>query len=158
MVLVGDNKSGGNSMGIAAFLFFLLVTIYFIWSSKVVYGGKTLAGIGKAFIGIFIAIIAIGFVLKGLAAIIPDFTRDAAGDLMEALGVSLVFIWGVRFILVALCHIFGAIMDFYKKYNAKTYRRFSPAINKLAPGLFIFSKVILSLGAIVIFYGIWLAN
>lgn len=158
MVLVGDNKSGGNSMGIAAFLFFLLVTIYFIWSSKVSYGGKTLAGIGKAFIGIFTAIIAIGFVLKGLAAIIPGFTRDAAGDLMEALGVSLVFIWGMRFILVALCHIFGAIMDFHKKYNAKTYRRLSPAINKLAPGLFIFSKVILSLGAIVIYYGIWLAN
>ncbi|MEB5972964.1 hypothetical protein ACWXVW_11220 [Pantoea dispersa] len=145
-------------MGIAAFLFFLLVTIYFIWSSKVSHGGKTLAGIGKAFIGIFTAIIAIGFVLKGLAAIIPGFTRDAAGDLMEALGVSLVFIWGMRFILVVLCHIFGAIMDFHKKYNTENYRKFSPAINKLAPGLFIFSKVILSLGAIVIYYGVWLAN
>ncbi len=77
---------------------------------------------------------------------------------MEALGVSLVFIWGMRFMLVALCNVFGAIMDFHKKYNAENYRRFSPAINKLTPGLFIFSKVILSLGAIVIYYGIWLAN
>lgn len=145
-------------MEIVAFLFFLLVTVYFIWSSKISYGKKTLAGIGKAFIGVFISIIAIGFVLKGLAAIIPGFTRDAAGDLMEELGASLLFIWGMRFILVALCNIFGNIMDFHKKYNADNYRKFSPTTNKLAPGLFIFSKVILSLGSIVIYYGIWLAN
>jgi hypothetical protein len=97
-------------------------------------------------------------VLKGLAAIIPGFTRDAAGDLMEELGASLLFIWGMRFILVALCNIFGNIMDFHKKYNADNYREFSPTTSKLAPGLFIFSKVILSLGSIVIYYGIWLAN
>lgn len=121
-------------------------------------GKKTLAGIGKAFVGVFITIIAIGFVLKGLAAIIPGFTRDAAGDLMEASGASLFFIWGMRFILVGLCNIFGTIMDFHKKYNADNYRKFSPAINKLAPGLFVFSKVILSLGSIVIYYGIWLSN
>lgn len=145
-------------MEILAFLFFLLVTVFFIWSSKISYGKRTLAGIGKAFIGVFIAIIAIGFVLKGLAAIIPSFTRDAAGDLMEALGASLFFIWGMRFILVGLCNIFGTIMDFHKKYNSENYRKFSPAINKLAPGLFIFSKVILSLGSVVIYYGIWLAN
>ena len=69
-------------MEIVAFLFFWLVTVYFIWSSKISYGKKTLAGIGKAFIGVSISIIALGFVLKGLAAIIPGFTRDAAGDLM----------------------------------------------------------------------------
>ncbi|MGC0811788.1 hypothetical protein WKH24_23205 [Pantoea agglomerans] len=145
-------------MKILAFLFFLFVTVYFIWSSKISYGKKTLAGIGKAFVGVFITIIAIGFVLKGLAAIIPGFTRDAAGDLMEASGASLFFIWGMRFILVGLCNIFGTIMDFHKKYNADNYRKFSPAINKLAPGLFVFSKVILSLGSIVIYYGIWLSN
>lgn len=151
-------KRDDNSVEIIAFLLFLLVTEFFIWSSKISYGRKTLAGLGKAFVGVFIAIIAIGFVLKGLAAIMPGFTRDAAGDLMEALGASLFFIWGMRFILVGLCNIFGNIMDFHKKYNADNYRRFSPAINKLAPGLFVFLKVILSLGSIVIYYGIWLAN
>lgn len=145
-------------MEIVAFLFFLLVTVYFIWSSKISYGRKTLADIGKGFIGIFIAITAIGFVLKGLVAIIPGFTRNAAGDLMEALGASLFFIWGMRFILVGLCNMFGIFMDFHRKYNAANYRKFSPITNKLAPGLFIFSKVILSLGAIVIYYGIWLVN
>lgn len=151
-------KRDDNSVEIIAFLLFLLVTEFFIWSSKISYGRKTLAGLGKAFVGVFIAIIAIGFVLKGLAAIMPGFTRDAAGDLMEALGASLFFIWGMRFILVGLCNMFGNIMDFHKKYNADNYRRFSPAINKLAPRLFVFSKVILSLGSIVIYYGIWLAN
>ena len=151
-------KRDDNSVEIIAFLLFLLVTEFFIWSSKISYGRKTLAGISKAFVGVFIAIIAIGFVLKGLAAIMPGFTRDAAGDLMEALGASLFFIWGMRFILVGLCNMFGNIMDFHKKYNADNYRRFSPAINKLAPGLFVFLKVILSLGSIVIYYGIWLAN
>lgn len=151
-------KRDDNSVEIIAFLLFLLVTEFFIWSSKISYGRKTLAGLGKAFVGVFIAIIAIGFVLKGLAAIMPGFTRDAAGDLMEALGASLFFIWGMRFILVGLCNMFGNIMDFHKKYNADNYRRFSPAINKLAPGLFVFSKIILSLGSIVIYYGIWLAN
>nr|WP_318269129.1 hypothetical protein [Pantoea agglomerans] len=145
-------------MEIFAFLFFLLLAEYFIWSSKISYGKRTLAFIGKAFIGVFIAIIAIGFVLKGLAAIVPGFTRNAAGDLMEALGASLFFIWGMRFILVGLCNMFGTFMDFHRKYNAANYRKFSPITNKLAPGLFIFSKVILSLGSIVIYYGIWLAN
>ncbi|AMG58385.2 hypothetical protein [Pantoea vagans] len=145
-------------MEIVAFLFFWLVIVYFVWSNETSYRKEMLAGIGKAFIGIFIAIIAIGFVLKGLAVIIPDFTLDAAGDLMEKLGASLYFIWGMRFILVALCNLFGTIMNFHKKYNTGNYRIFSPTINKLAPGPFVFSKVILSLGSIVIYYGIWLAG
>nr|WP_314983654.1 hypothetical protein [uncultured Pantoea sp.] len=145
-------------MEIVAFLFFLSVAVYFIWSSQISYGKKTLAGIGKAFIGIFIAFVVIGFVLKGLSAIIPGFTRNDARHLMQGLGASLVFIWGMRFILVALCNIFGNIMDFHKKYNKDNYNRFSPVTNKLAPGLFIFSKVVLSLGSIVICYGIWLAH
>lgn len=145
-------------MEIVAFLFFWLVTVYFIWSSKISYGKRTLVRIGKAFIGVFIAIIALGFVLKALVAIIPGFTRDAAGDLMEELGVSLLFVWGMRYILVALCNMFGTIMDFHKKYNADNYRKFSPITSKLAPWLFIFLKIILTFGSIVIYYGIWLAN
>jgi len=52
-------------MEIVTLLFFLLVTVYFIWSSKFSYG-KKLVVIDKAFIRTFIAI---GFVLKGLTAI-----------------------------------------------------------------------------------------
>lgn len=145
-------------MKMLTFLFFLFVTVYFIWTSKISYGKKTLAGTGKSFVGVFIVIILIGFLLKGMTELIPGFTRDAARDLMGKLGVSLIFIWGMRFMIVAMCNIFSAIMSFHKKYNADNYRRFSPITNKLTPGLFAFSKIVLSLGSVVIYYGIWLTN
>ncbi|WP_200137656.1 MULTISPECIES: hypothetical protein [unclassified Pseudomonas] len=149
---------GNDNVEIVAFLFFYLVTLYFIWTTRIAYGKKTLAGIGKGLVGVFIAIIALGFMLKGLAAVIPGFTKGAARHLMGVLGISLVFIWGMRFMLVAMSNMFAAIMGFHKTYNADNYRRFSPVLSKMAPGLFVFMKVILSLGCIVIYYGIWLAK
>ena len=145
-------------MNTIVFLLFLAATVYYVWSGKFFNGKKSLAGTGKSFIGVFIGIVIIGFILKALVAIIPGFTRNAAGDLMEALGASLVVVWGMRFLIVAISNIFSGIMEFHKKYNAANYSRFSPALGKLAPVMLFLIKCIVSLGSVVIFYGIWLAH
>ncbi|WP_325177133.1 hypothetical protein [Pantoea sp. 1B4] len=97
-------------MEIIAFLLFLLVTEFFIWSSKISYGRKTLAGLGKAFVGVFIAIIAIGFVLKGLAAIMPGFTRDAAGGFNGGVRCVIIFYMGYE---VYTCWVVQYIWQYY---------------------------------------------
>ena len=145
-------------MGIIALLSFLFVTLYCVWRDKISYGENSLANAGKGLIGVFIGIVVLGGFLKFLVAIIPGFTNDAAGDLMEEIGASFIVVWGARFIIVAISDIFRRIMDFHKKYNFKNYKKFSPITNILAPSLLIFAKCIVSLGAVLMLYGIWFTH
>lgn len=145
-------------MKLMALLFFLVITLYFVWHGKIPYGKKSLANVGKGFIGVFVGIFALGFFLKFLVAIIPGFTNDAAGDLMEEIGASFIVVWGMRFLIVALSTIFGGIMDFHREHNFENYKKFSPFTSKLAPGLLIFAKSVVSLGAVLMLYGIWFTH
>ncbi|MDF7647069.1 hypothetical protein F3J38_13725 [Pantoea sp. Acro-805] len=141
-----------------AFFFFWVVTVYYVWNGKDFYNKKEWAGFVKKFIAVLVGIVLLAFVLKGVVLIIPGFSNDLAGDLMEEIGVSFIFILGMKYMIVMICTLFSGIMDFHKKYNADNYTRFSPAVSKLVPGMLIFAKCVVSLGSIVIYYGIWLAN
>lgn len=145
-------------MKIIALLFFLFVTLYFVWRGSISSGKKSLASTFKGLIGVFAGIIVLGFFLKFLVAVIPNFTNDAAGDLMEEIGASFIVIWGMRFLIVAMLTIFGQIMDFHRKYNAENYKKFSPVTSRLAPGLLIFAKCLVSFGAVLMLYGIWFTH
>lgn len=145
-------------MEIVAFLFFLVLGIYFVWKSKGSGSKSELTSIGKMLIGVFVGIIIIGFVFKALLAIIPGFTNHAARNLMNELGASFLAIWAMKFMIVAISTIFSRIMTFHKKYNADNYDKFSPFTNKLAPGLLILAKCLASLGGGMMLYGIWMAH
>jgi len=145
-------------MKMIALLFFLAVTLYFVWRANLSSGEIKLVSVGKGLIGVFLGIIVLGFFLKLLVAIIPGFTNDAAGDLMEEIGASFIVVWGMRFLIVAISAIFGRIMDFHRQYNFENYKKFSPVTSKLAPGLLIFAKCSVSLGAVLMLYGIWFTN
>jgi len=145
-------------MNFLAFLFFLVVAFYFIWNSKGSGDKSEMAGIGKMLIGVFVSIIIMGFVFKGLLAMFPGLTHHTARNLMNELGASFLAVWGMKFLIVAISTIFSRIMSFHKKYNADNYKKFSPFTNKLAPGLLVLAKCIVSLASILIFYGIWFTH
>ncbi|WP_312546327.1 hypothetical protein [Pantoea eucalypti] len=141
-----------------AFLFFWIVTVYYVWNGKDFYNKKEWAGFGKKFVGVLVGIVVLAFALKGLVLAIPGFSNDFAGDLMEEIGISFIFILGIKFMIIMICTLFIGVVGFQKKYNADNYARISPTASKLVPGMLIFAKCVVSLGSIVIYYGIWLAN
>ncbi|WP_338560836.1 hypothetical protein [Erwinia sp. E_sp_B04_7] len=145
-------------MNVIAFLFFLAVAVYYVWNGKDFYKKKDWVGLGKKFIAVLIGVVILAFVLKGLVEIIPGFSNNTAGDLMEKIGMSFIMVLGMKFLIVMLCAIFSRIMDFHRIYNAKNYQKFSPLTIKVAPALLIVAKCIVSLGSVVIYYGIWLAH
>ncbi|THD35003.1 hypothetical protein ERD80_15260 [Pantoea sp. R102] len=145
-------------MKILAFFFFRIVTVYYVWNGKDFYNNKEWAGFGKMFISVLAGIVVLAFVLKGLVLIVPGFSNGLAGDLMEEIGVSFIFVLGMKFMIIMICALFSGIVAFQEKYNADNYARVSPATSKLVPGMLIFAKCVVSLGSIVIYYGIWLAN
>ncbi|WP_417878439.1 hypothetical protein [Vibrio sp.] len=145
-------------MKFIAFLFFWTVTVCYVWNGKDFYNKKEWSSFSKKFIGVLIGIVVLAFFLKGLVLVIPGFSNDLAGDLMEKIGASSIFILGMKFIIIMICSLFSGIVDFHKKYNADNYARFSPTASKLVPGMLIFAKCVVSLGSILIYYGIWLSN
>ncbi|PZL93294.1 hypothetical protein CKF43_13600 [Pantoea graminicola] len=145
-------------MKFIAFLFFWVVTVYYVWNGKDFYNKQEWAGFGKKFIGVLAGIVVLAFFLKGLVFVVPGFSNNLAGDLMEEIGISFIFILAIKFMIIMICTLFSGIVGFHKKYNADNYARFSPVADKLVPGMLIFAKCIVSLGSIVIYYGIWLAN
>ncbi|MBV4369230.1 hypothetical protein [Erwinia phyllosphaerae] len=145
-------------MKMIAFLFFLAVTLYCVWRGNVSYGKKSLTGAGKGLIGVFVAIIALGFFLKLLVAIIPGFTKGTARNLMEETSASFIVVWGMRFLITAISTIFSGIMGFHKEHNFENYKKFSPVTNRLAPGLLLFAKCVVSFGAVLMLYGVWFTS
>lgn len=106
-------------MKLIAFLFFWLFSVYYIWNGKDFYNKSEWVGFGKKFVGVLIGIVVFAFILKGLVAVVPGFTNDAAGDLMEEVGMSFIFIFGTKFVILMLCAIFSKIMGFHRNYNAE---------------------------------------
>lgn len=145
-------------MEIIAFLFFLIITLYYVWNGKDFYNKSEWTAFGKKFIAVLVGVVIMAFVLKGLVAIIPGFTNNSAGNLMEEIGMSFIFILGMKFVIIMLCAIFSNVIGFHRNYNTDNYKKFSPLTNKLAPGLLIFAKCIVSLGSVVIYYGIWFTH
>lgn len=146
------------NMKILACFFFWIITVYYVWNGKDFYNNKEWAGFGKKFISVLAGIVVLAFVLKGLVLIVPGFSNGLAGDLMEEIGLSFIFILGMKFMIIMICTLFSGIVGFHEKYNADNYARFSPVASKLVPGMLIFAKCVVSLGSVVIYYGIWLAN
>lgn len=145
-------------MKFLAFLFFWIATVCYVWDGKDFYNKKEWAEFGRKFIGVLIGIIVFAFVLKGLVFVIPGFSNALAGDLMEKVGISFIFIIGMKYMIVMICTLFRGIVGFHKKFNADNYTRFSAAASKLVPGMLFFAKCVVSLGSMVIYYGVWLAN
>ncbi|ADP10134.1 putative membrane protein [Erwinia sp. Ejp617] len=59
--------------------------------------------------------------------------------------------------MVMLCAIFNNIMSFHQKYNEDNYDELSSISQRVSLGLLLLAKFAVSLGSVLMFYGIWLA-
>ncbi|CCG88421.1 hypothetical protein [Erwinia piriflorinigrans] len=139
------------------FLFFLTVSLLYIWNRKDHFSKKSWLLFGLSFIGVIIGTIIFGFALKNIMLVWPVITVSTAKFLTMAVGASFTAVLAMKFLVVMLCTMFLGFMRFHKKYNSENYQAFSSLSNVFSPSLLILVKCVVSCGSVLIFYGIWLA-
>lgn len=139
------------------FIFFLMVTVSYVWSGKNTYKKKEWWGFVVKFIVVFIVMILSTFFLKYLHSI-WDFAPVAIIKIsILKFFTSCLFVLGAKSGVVGLCTIFSNLLMFHKKYNPRYYPAVSSISENTSTGLVVFTKCIVSLSSLLAFYGIWLA-
>ncbi|MCU8585964.1 hypothetical protein [Erwinia pyrifoliae] len=147
----------GVKMGVVAFLLFLVGTLYYVWNGNDDFNKGKWFQFFLKFIAAFIGIFILGFIFKGVTALIPAFSNKIAGGLLMKVFMSIFSVLGMKFVVVMAYTMFSRIMVFHRKYNVENYDKLSSFAYRLAPGLLLLAKILVSLGGILVFYGIWLA-
>jgi len=138
------------------FIFFLGLALFLIWNGKDRFSKKQWVRmalmLGLILLGTFI----IGFFFKWLSLSLSLFSIAAARHYTAIASLSLLCLWGLKLLVVLLCTIFARIMGFHEVHNAENYQKISSISNKFGPVLLIAAKCLVSFGAFLMFYGIWL--
>lgn len=144
------------------FVFFalsLFFTLRFIWNGHDHYDPKDW---GKLILKLIMAIalmIIFGLALKFMIASGLKMSIKTAKELTGLVGVSLLFIVGMKIVQVGLCSLFKGLVGFHTKYNTvKNREMISQVSSHTGPILLILSKILISLGSVLIFYGIWFGS
>ncbi|MCT2387707.1 hypothetical protein [Erwinia pyrifoliae] len=112
---------------------------------------------GLIFLAVILGAFVLAFILKGMVALFPSIPKEAAGVFMMKFCGALTCILGLKFLVVMLCAIFNNIMSFHHKYNEDNYDKLSSISQRVSPGLLLLAKFAVSLGGVLMFYGVWLA-
>ncbi|MFB5173757.1 hypothetical protein AAIO65_14440 [Erwinia amylovora] len=144
-------------MGLVAFLFFLVSALYYVWSGSNDFDKRKWFKFFLGFIASLIGVFVLGFIFKGVTALLPAFSDKIAGGLLMKIFMSVFSVLGMKFVVVMACTIFSKIMAFHRKYNTENYLKLSSFAYRLSPGLLLLAKILVSLGGVLAFYGIWLA-
>lgn len=109
----------------------------------------------KFFLAI-LAMIVFGFLLKALVSAGFGMSVRTGRVLTAQVGLSLIFIVGAKLMVVGLCTLFSGLMGFHKKFNTEENYQKLASISALSGApLLIAAKIMVSLGVIIIYYGIW---
>ena len=138
------------------FLFFLILTLAVIWNEKSAFDKKQWITTGLMLVLVLLSTVVIGFFLKWLALSFLLFPVAVAKKYSIIISMSLLCVWGMKFTAVLLCTILSGVMVGHKQYNAPNYEKISRVTPTVAPPLFIFAKLLLSLGCVLMFSGLWL--
>ncbi|MBL5840132.1 hypothetical protein [Enterobacter asburiae] len=137
-------------------MFFILITLAYIWNGKDLFNKKQWFLAGLMFVLVLVATVVIGFTLKWLAQSMSLFSVATAKQYSIIFSMSFLCVWGLKVTVVLLCTIFSGIIGRHKKYNAENYEAISPITRVIAPGLLIVAKSVVSLGSVLMFSGLWL--
>jgi len=140
------------------FLFFVLISIGYIWNGKNVFLRKDWVKFGLHFIGVAIAITIVGFIIKGSLAVFPGFSRSTARFILVGFSLSSVMVLVLKYLVVMMCAIFARIMKFHQVNNQKNYNDLSDFTSGISLPMLNFVKLLLSAVGVIIFYGIWLTQ
>jgi predicted transglutaminase-like protease len=137
-------------------VFFTLITLAYIWNGDDLFNKKQWFLAGVMFVLVLVATVVIGFTLKWLAQSMSLFSVATAKHYSIIFSMSFLCVWGLKVTVVLLCTIFSGIIGRHKKYNAENYGKISSMTHVVAPGLLIIAKIVVSLGSVLMFSGLWL--
>ncbi|MDI6434370.1 hypothetical protein QL211_21350, partial [Cronobacter turicensis] len=85
------------------------------------------------------------------------FSPAAAEHYSCILLLSAIVLWGLQFASVGINTQFFLIMKFHENFNQDNYQTIQSAVKNVRPVAPLVLRAALSLGAALIYYGIWLA-
>lgn len=139
-----------------AFLVFFAGSIAYLWNGKDKFDRKDWLILALKFFLAIIGTVIFGFILKAMVSAGLNISVNEGKTLTAQVGLSLVFIVGLKFLVVALCAIFSGVMGFHQQHNTKeNYQILSSISNRTAPFLLVFIKIVITLASLLIYYGIW---
>lgn len=141
------------------FSIFLLTTLLYIWNGKDQFNKKD----WLAFLVKFLLVVVGAFVWAIMLAFTLKFFPGLGYDNMLFLSVIIPQSFGAilfsKLLVVLICTIFKTILNFHERHNTRgNYLKVASIFTRLGPKSLIAAKCLSSFGAIMVFYGIWLAN
>lgn len=141
------------------FFTFLLITLLYIWNGKDLFNKKD----WLAFLIKFLLVVVGGFVWALILVFVVKFFPGLGYYKMRSLAViipeSFMAILFCKLFVVMLCTIFKTILRFHEHSNTRdNYLKVASIFTHLGPKSLIVAKCLSSFSAILMFYGIWLAN
>lgn len=142
-------------MNVLFFLIFLISSMVYLWNGNDDFDKRGWLKIGLYFIFILVATMAAAFILRGLIFLGLDMSVHHAKALASAFSLSFMAIIMLKFVVVMLNFIFSRIIGFHRKYNADNFDRLSFFTERFPKGFLTPFKVLLSIGSVLVYYGIW---
>ncbi|ELQ6023183.1 hypothetical protein R2217_004338 [Cronobacter turicensis] len=138
-------------------VFFLACALYIIWKGKTSFTRRQWLFFGLKLVGIFITFEVVSFVFLAMALVWNIFSPAAAEHYSCILLLSAIVLWGLQFASVGINTQFFLIMKFHENFNQDNYQTIQSAVKNVRPVAPLVLRAALSLGAALIYYGIWLA-
>lgn len=140
------------------FIIFLGLALFLIWNGKDRFSKKQWLYMALMLGLILLGTLIIGFIFKWLSLSFSMFSIATAKHYTAIVSMSFLCLWGLKLAIVLLCTIFARIMGFHEVYNSENYQKLFSVSNKFGPILLVAAKCLVSVGAFLMFYGIWLTN
>ncbi|EOV9571820.1 hypothetical protein ACN5LI_003490 [Cronobacter turicensis] len=137
--------------------FFPGVRAVYIWKGKTSFTRRQWLFFGLKLVGIFIIFEVVSFVFLAMALVWNIFSPAAAEHYSCILLLSAMVLWGLQFASVGINTQFFLIMKFHENFNQDNYQTIQSAVKNVRPVAPLVLRAALSLGAALIYYGIWLA-
>ncbi|MDK1337302.1 hypothetical protein QMS67_21075 [Cronobacter turicensis] len=137
--------------------FFPGVRAVYIWKGKTSFTRRQWLFFGLKLVGIFIIFEVASFVFLAMALVWNIFSPAAAEHYSCILLLSAMVLWGLQFASVGINTQFFLIMKFHENFNQDNYQTIQSAVKNVRPVAPLVLRAALSLGAALIYYGIWLA-
>jgi len=141
------------------FIIFLVPTLLYIWNGKCLFTKKE-------WLSFFVKImlVSVGGVVWALLVVLalrlfPGLDFETSRSLTAIIPASFMTILLCKFFVVMLCTIFKIILRFHQRHNTReNYSKIASLYTRYGLKLVIFTKFLASFGAVMMFYGIWLAD
>ncbi|EKK4083500.1 hypothetical protein PNF79_004191 [Cronobacter dublinensis] len=143
-------------MSYLIFAVFVLMALYVIWRGKLPSGKKGWLYFVLKMVGIYIITMILASFFYSLENYFFVIPYGAAERYTGISFLSLATLWGIQLLMGLFISLFGSMLKFHEKYNKDNYEKIKGFTNSLSPSPLLVLRLFLSVGVILIYYGIWL--